>query len=162
MNKQNLLKLADYIQHNVTQEMFDMENYRPGGIEVDRSGQPIVSKCGTVGCALGWSPFVPGLEVSSKEVVKLKTGRDYILFRKYSERIFDLDEDGDKDSNEWNFLFDSDWVGLDNTPRGFVRRVHALIDGLDVSDSFFDCGDMNFDECEALKEIYDREYAHIN
>ena len=158
MNEQNLLKLADFIWHNVTQEVFDMWYYRPGGIKLDANGKPIGSECGTVGCALGWAPFVPGLEILLEKEVLLGSTTDHVLFSKYSYRVFGLDGG----SNEWNFLFASDWRELDNTPIGFVRRVYALIDGLDTSDSFFDGAAMNCNKCEALKEKYDREYAHIN
>jgi len=60
-----------------------MEEFRSN---YDRSEIEFFSKndCGTVGCALGWSPFVPGLETIGSDFCYW--GGD-LLFANYSERF---------------------------------------------------------------------------
>lgn len=124
MNKENLAKLADYIEKDVTQEMFDMEHYR------SNSGSPCEyideDNCGTVGCALGWAPFVKGLGVVDSDFRFSWTDDGYVAalsFGNYVDRVFDLHP------VDFDFLFGGFWSIYDNTPQGFVKRALHLING---------------------------------
>jgi len=110
MNEDNLVKLAKYILANISNEKFDMRWYRSSDIEPNIS---FYSKenCGTVGCALGWAPFVPGLEA---------IGSDYSL------RVF-----GTFSGGIWDFVFSGGWSEFDNTIEGVVSRIVYLIEGGD-------------------------------
>jgi len=79
--------------------------------------------CGTVGCALGLAPFVPGLETIEYDFCCLGS----LGFNDYSERVFGIGCIDDC----WIFLFNSDWYKIDNSREGFVKRVLYLIEGGD-------------------------------
>ena len=122
MNKENLLKLADYLDGEVTQEQFNMAWYRTAndGRITDFYN---THDCGSVGCALGWSPFVKGLEPHDCDYVDLGDDYgEYLNFRDYSARVFDLS------SSEWTWCFDSYWVKIDNTPSGAAKRIRYLVE----------------------------------
>lgn len=114
MNKQNIMLLAKHIYNNVTQEQFNMQHFR-----VNSSGNTCdfisITDCGTVGCALGHAPFITGLETSLEEYYSNGT----LAFLKYCERVFDIEIY----STEWDWLFDDKWTYIDNTPKGFAKRV---------------------------------------
>jgi len=121
MNRENLVKLAKYILSGVTDNQFNMGKYRRDiyGFSKDFVS---INDCGTVGCALGWSPFVPGLEAVETEFNPRNCA---LIFYKYSSRVFEIN-DGELC---WYFLFDSGWSTIDNTRKGFVKRVLYLIEG---------------------------------
>jgi len=124
MNNKNLVKLSKYILSEVSDEQFDMEFFRSSGEECDVK---FYSKedCGTVGCALGWSPFVKGLEVVEDDFIEIFAGFNRLVFYEYSERVFGIDCSEDC----WKFIFHSLWYEIDNTREGFVKRVLYLIEG---------------------------------
>jgi hypothetical protein len=89
----NLNKLADFIEKNVSQKQLDMSYCR-----LDEEGNRVhfISQddCGTSGCALGWAPFVLGLEpvdsdfVESEEWFQVPESRRFLIFHVYGRRIF--------------------------------------------------------------------------
>jgi len=120
MNEKNLVKLAKFILSDVSDEQFNMKYFRS---DVGDSLKKFKSKedCGTVGCALGWAPFVEGLEVIESDFDE----RNHIIFELYSKRVF-----GYYCGDVLNFMFSGYWYEIDNTREGFVRRVvYFLEDG---------------------------------
>ena len=108
MNKKNLLKLADGIE-GIDPELFNMKTYRSG--DFDCNGDFRKAHCGTVGCALGWGPYIEGLEID----------RD-ISWDDYCERVLGLDGISD----EWFWCFGAGWEKVDNTPWGASLRIRYL------------------------------------
>jgi len=99
MNTGNLIKLSKFILKNIKDEQFSMKWFRSNHTD---NGVEFYTKeyCGTVGCALGWAPFVPGLEA---------IGSDW--------------------GDVWAFLFDGSWLKEDNTRGGFIKRVIYFLEG---------------------------------
>ena len=120
INIKNLKLLRDYIRDKVTDEQFDMKVYRANrvGLYMDYYSK---YDCGTVGCALGWAPFVKGLEPIEKDF--REGGGKELDYDKYSLRLF-------PPLFDWSFLFSSRWVYHDNTREGFVKRVNHLLNCL--------------------------------
>jgi len=105
----------------VTQETFDMRYFR--------SGNPrhlndffSIHKCGTVGCLMGWAPFIEGLETQKKDFSEI-TGNLY--FDEYHLRVFGIK--GDLDDLVFGFLFGGDWAHFDNTPEGALARLDVFL-----------------------------------
>ena len=123
MNKENLLKLADYLEKRVTQEQFDMSCYRAELADLCHATDFYSTHdCGSVGCALGWSPFVKGLEpIDDDYIFDRHTSLKELAFRRYSLRVFELT------AVEWKWCFSADWVDIDNTPSGAARRIRCLV-----------------------------------
>lgn len=117
MNKDNLKKLADWLEENVTENRFDMAHFRSNG---SGSYAEFISllDCGTAGCALGWAPFVPGL--GSKKRNK--------NFWNYGAEIFDLDSE----SYEWDYIFSSFWRHFDNSIEGAINRIREVVNGKEI------------------------------
>jgi len=118
MNKKNLIKLAKYILSEISGEDFDMRNFRSSSTKFPLE---FYSKedCGTVGCALGWSPFVPGLEAIEDDFYSWGA----LCFKLYSKRVF-----GGDDVGSLYFIFSGDWHEIDNSREGFVKRVIYFLD----------------------------------
>ena len=113
----NLRLLQAHIKDKVTDKQFNMISYR---------NSTFYSKdnCGTVGCAMGWAPFVKGLETLESDF----HADGSLNYGIYHNRIFKADTD-----DLWSFLFCPDWSKHDNTREGFVKRVDYLIErGLEV------------------------------
>lgn len=112
MNKENLLKLADFLD-TVKPEAFDIELYSNG----DREAIDPAAICGTVACALGWGPMVIP-----------PTKDDFLLFEfhwpAYCRRAFGIGSYTDA----WHWCFDSAWGPLDNTPTGAAKRIRYLVE----------------------------------
>jgi len=113
----------------ITQATFDMYAFRghSGGVEA-----PFKSKddCGTIGCALGWAPFI--IEPKAEHYTRswwLKT--ETLDFDDYYTDTFTTSSDfeGAAFDNIFEFLFSSEWVVADNTPEGFLGRLDAVISG---------------------------------
>lgn len=151
MKKKNLLKLANYLENNVTQEMFDMKLYR-----MDSKGNSVIytskAECGTVGCALGYGPFVIGLETKEEDFIR-GSNYHYLAFYYYCKRVFNLDSD--INSERWEFLFGSDWVNHDNTPLGAAARIRYLVEGNSLKgfDSEFLERDSINSDVEVIEEL---------
>jgi len=102
----------------VTQETFDMEYYRKNkdGVEVEFSS---IHDCGTVGCLMGWAPFVEGLEFN-----ETRTWTDYV------SQKFGFNHDTDHEYvYVFEFLFASGWKYFDNTPEGALARLDVFLAG---------------------------------
>jgi len=119
MNKENLVKLAKSILEKVTDDQFNMESFRSigGGDPCDFKSK---NDCGTIGCALGWAPFVKGLEVVEGDFDCFGE----LCFYVYSKRVFGVIK-----TPQWGFLFNGCWCDADNTREGFVKRVIYLLEG---------------------------------
>lgn len=109
MNKENLLRLADYLEGPL-KAAFDMSLYSefsPYSI----GGQGVEDySCGSVGCAVGHSPFI-GLPKSTKE-----------SWRAYAGRVFGLPDD-----KHFNFLFSGLWGACHNDPKETARRIRYFV-----------------------------------
>lgn len=110
MISENLLKLAGKLD-TIPEENFDMDWYRNVGFKS-------INDCGTVGCALGWAPFVDGLEPIESEY-----GLRDLDWRTYSERITGFSTESD----EWYWCFSDEWQYVDNTPKGAAKRIRYLV-----------------------------------
>jgi len=78
-------------------------------------------KCGTVCCLAGNGP------ASGIKPFKTEDWWDYI------KRVFGADGDGDSDdptpsTRMWDWLFDGDWAGVDNTVAGGRARIRMALD----------------------------------
>lgn len=120
MNKENLLKLAKYLT-TIDQSRFNMLFYR-ANCKGHNTAFLDKNSCGTAGCALGWAPFVEGLEVIPEDYRFSSSG---INFSIYGERIFDI-EDGL--GIEWDYLFSGGWQDVDPTPIGAAERIIDLVE----------------------------------
>lgn len=128
VNVTNLLKAADWIEENVKDEQFDIICYRADEDNKWREKQFYnLEACGTIGCFLGWCPFVPGLEPIEHDYTPHFGEMTLNFDGEYSKRIFGLDsEDG---ANEiFCYLF---WphelaAGGDNSRKGVIKRVRDL------------------------------------
>lgn len=105
MNRENLQRLADYLQSGKLLAKFDMCFFCLSGNNNNED------TCGTVGCAIGHSPYA-GI---SKFI--------YESWSSYSERVFGLC----CLSSKWNWCFDSDWAEVDQTPLGAAKRILYLL-----------------------------------
>lgn len=89
----NLQKVHDFVRDHVKNEQFDMENFRTTneGYVTPFKGH---RDCGTIGCFLGWCPFV--LPITKEEI----TG-DFISFFRLSRIKFGIE----LGMSEWDDLF---------------------------------------------------------
>ena len=119
-NKANLLKLADGIE-GIPSEFFHMRNWRSVrnelSSEVRMTSFRSIKDCGTIGCAVGWGPFVEGLELNAYE-----QATTYIQYGVYVERLFGFLEGSD----EFDWCFAASWDSVDNTARGAALRIREL------------------------------------
>ena len=145
MNKENLLLLADHLLKNVSQDQFDMENFRSD----DGLGVCFRSKnrCGTAGCALGHAPFVSMLAPIPDDF----TDAGVLAFNKYAERIFDISQYSD----EFSWIFSGIWAvyHVDNTPKGAALRIIEMVEnGVPVNWEEQMCGDEPYIFADKIKE----------
>ena len=119
INMKNLKKAREGLM-GLDPEAFDMELYRSNK---DRTAVNFKSKnnCGTVGCALGWCPFIPGLETKKEDY----SYSDFLGFDDYCKRVFNFD----MSSSVGMYLFDGEWAARDNTIEGLIKRMTRVIDG---------------------------------
>jgi len=130
INVTNLKKLRNYLEKHVTQDKFDMESFRRKNLDENTVCDfTTKNKCGTIGCALGWAPFVKGLE---PEPVEFYPGGFFGIptldFYQYSQRLFNT-ADG---SDTWSFLFCGEWKDYDNSVEGVVGRMDIIIKNPDL------------------------------
>lgn len=114
MNKENLLKIANYIE-TIPQEMFDMETYRYGDMRT--------VECDSVGCVIGHSTVLFPEIVGNHRVKNDVLWKDQILFRDFSEEVTGLED------IEWGWCFSNAWSYIDNTPTGAAKRIRMLVNG---------------------------------
>lgn len=106
MNKENLLKAADFVE-KIPQWSFSMECYR--------KGDNTKTECDSVGCALGH------LTGAFPEMVTFRSGGD-INFEKFADDVFELEDPS------WMWCFASEWSMADNTQQGCADRIRFLVE----------------------------------
>lgn len=85
----NLNKIADFLETAVKDEQFNISVWRGNGLGESTSFRSLHA-CGTVGCAIGWAPFIEGLEpLASEYVESVFLGETYLNFEEYRERILE-------------------------------------------------------------------------
>ena len=126
-----LLLLADYLEYQVPQSQFDMTYYRS---ERNRFGNLVAIQLGyhinnctskSMGSAMGWSPFVEGLEVEViDEFLSFDGGSDsYFDWNRYAIAAFHMSDN----THEYRWCFDPAWVDKDNTPVGASNRIREFV-----------------------------------
>ena len=106
MNKESLVKLANYLLEGAQRAAFDMSYFHtPDGKD------EYVTDCGTAGCAVGHGPYA-GIPKHANEG-----------WWDYSYRAFGVTE-----GRAWDWCFSGHWHHYDNTPRGAARRILCLVE----------------------------------
>lgn len=105
MNKENLLRMAEYIE-NIPQYLFDMDEFIAK------------NNCGTVGCVIGHCVWLD----NPANMPHFRSGN--IDFFAWSEAFTGLNSSSD----EWSWLFSPQWAKVDNTPTGAARRIRAFVE----------------------------------
>ncbi len=104
MNKENLKKLADYL-----------DTLPPDYIGFDMT----FFQCGTVGCAVGHGPAAG---------IPRKYDEPWVF---YSQRVF-IEGSKPNDNLHWGWCFSGSWSRVDNSIKGAVMRIRYLIEHGDV------------------------------
>jgi hypothetical protein len=136
MNKDNLLKLAAFLKV-LPQEEFHMHHFRQTIASVCNGTNKYtdffsIDNCGSVGCAMGWAPFVQGLETevadfsdcASVTLSDISSVEKTLDFNSYCKRIFGFESD----HVVWDWCFASDWEDVDNTPVGAALRIEFAVE----------------------------------
>ena len=111
MNRKNLNRMADYIE-TIPQDRFDMDNFR--------TGEKVKHECDSVGCVIGHCTVLD----------KNPLPMNYIGDINFSEWSFEF-TGLYPNSDEWDYLFASEWGAVDNTPKGATKRIrYFLLRGL--------------------------------
>lgn len=111
MNKENLLKMADYIE-TVPQEKFDMEHFR--------FGDENAHECNSIGCIIGHCTIL------DTNPLPMYSDGD-INFGEWSQSFTGISPF----TSDWTYLFGYKWIGIDNTPTGAAKRIrHYVENGL--------------------------------
>ena len=137
MNKVNLRLLAGWLIAN-HQNLVESNSFDMGWFRGDHKGIcAFVDKnnCGTVGCALGWSPVsgIKPLKTNIRDFTKgsINHGIETLTldFDKYCERVFGIKLGNPDRQNDayWGWCFDEQWVEFDNTPKGAAIRIMYLL-----------------------------------
>ncbi len=116
----NLRKLRNELARVATQKTFDMSAWRRdqfGDICSFRSKED----CGTSGCAMGHSPFIPGLGPRRSDCCGVGGGLSWSC---YSDRVF-----GCSKGPAWDFVFSAKWKDADNTLEGAIARMDVVLTG---------------------------------
>ena len=109
MNRENLEKLAAYLEGGNLKARFDMITYA-------ENGECYKDTCGSVGCAIGHGPYA--------EIPKNPSE----TWEEYCYRVFGISWL----SKEWKFCFSASWQTVDNTPRGAAKRIRWLLSGKSI------------------------------
>lgn len=113
MNKENLLKMADYIE-TIPQEQFDMKEFRT--LDEDR----VLPECNSVGCIIGHCTAL-----DADNLPRYDGGK--IDFNEWGQKFTEIS----RVSDDWYYLFSSWWKYTDNTPTGAAKRIrHYVENGL--------------------------------
>ena len=136
MNKENLLKLANYLEQLPEDyDHFYMYNFASGGITPQHIHTEI-NQCGTVACAVGHAPIALNLKEKHIKGMEWQDITDnYLINRQTNE-------------DEWDWCFSEGWPSIDNTAKGAAKRIKTLLEkGLPPYDKEED--DMDYLICEA-------------
>lgn len=113
--KHNLLDLALFLGTKITDEQFNMETYRQNGF-----GRHVLfnskTDCGTVGCALGWGPFVVTPQ-ESHFITSIFTQKLQLSFVEYQKEFIN-------GYRHWDYCFHSD---LPSDRIYIARRLVSLV-----------------------------------
>ncbi len=120
MYKENLLKMADYIE-TIPQEQFNMGTFRFN----DKCVNP---ECNSVGCIIGHCTILDAENV----INNFMKPSNIINFQAWSEEFT-----GIKGNNTWEYLFSSEWLTSDNTPTGAAKRIRYVVEH-GLPDTFFE------------------------
>lgn len=110
MNRENLKILADYLLSGKLLVEFHMGMFSEYALGDTQKAMPT---CGSIGCAVGHSPYAGLPEKAFRE-----------SWIDYSYRVFDMSAF----EAEWAWCFDSPWADVDNTPEGAGKRILYLLD----------------------------------
>ncbi len=111
--RKNLEILADYIA-TVPQEQFDMKEWRSSYNDLGEIIQG--ASCGTLGCIIGCAAL--------SNIPELHHNNQYLLFTTY---MYDKFGTGFY-SHIGQYLFNSDWHKIDNTPIGASKRIKYFLE----------------------------------
>lgn len=122
---ERLSKLADFLETEIGNKQFNMEKYRAeqsdnfSDNETNSCSFIDKNNCGTIGCALGWGPFVTRTQNSDF------TDNYSLDWHRFSKRAFGLD----LNNNEASYLFSGDWAKSvkGKTRMAAVKRIRAVV-----------------------------------
>lgn len=124
MNKENLLKAADYVE-KIEPKWFNMAHYRLG---LSDKGSKF---CGTTGCIIG---HCTALDTDENIDKYRHEATKFIEFDRWSRVFFDVNE------MEWIYLFSSLWANHGDTPKNAAKRIrHFVENGLPIDMNLFLC-----------------------
>ena len=109
MNKENLLKMAEYIE-TIPQEKFDMSKYRTDDYNT--------IECNSVGCVIGHCVI---LDPNPELIPRFLNGG--IVFERWSSSFIGFSPF----AYSWKWCFDAAWTKIDNTPQGAAKRIRYLV-----------------------------------
>lgn len=125
-SRTNFKKLADFLYNNVEPRHFTMATFRDGQHNINDYREK-GWKCGTVGCALGWAPFVAGL-APTKELLD-SHAECGLTWTDYAEWLFPaLGESSLSDQSAFSYCFGGEWANVDNSPRGAAQRIYYMLE----------------------------------
>lgn len=107
MNKENLSRMADYIE-TIPQERFHMLDYRDLGDDLGSV------QCNSVGCIIGHCTV---LDPYPQGIPRFSSGS--INFTAWSQNFTGIEHA----FRAWQFMFAPQWVDSDNTPIGAAKRI---------------------------------------
>lgn len=124
MNKENLIKLAGFLENPQNTSGFDLHFYalrHDGGrpilpLEVSMGSHPEVA------CALGHATRVPGLEPQEDETWK------HYSWRVFGREFFDSWLFFEREIPLWDWCFSDTWAVIDNSPEGTAARIRHLVE----------------------------------
>jgi hypothetical protein len=156
MNRENLLKGAQFLFEHVKDEQFNMKQFRmqkqPTDKEIAKqSNYKSTADCGTVGCFLGWMPFAEGLGTISQDFNIFLT----LDWESYCNRIFGIESE--QEDGIWEFLLGGEWADIDNSRLGAVQRAIRV---LSANDYFsFSCDFSDFPDYSYIKPSFIMEMS---
>lgn len=130
VNRDNLLKLADYLDSlPADYEHFHMEEFMLLGAEgteetsVDFADLPLsedtLTKCGSAACMIGHGP-------SAGIGIEFLRENQNIGWQVYGRKVFGTSHGTNEDVFTW--LFGHQWAGIDNTHRGGAARIRYFLE----------------------------------
>lgn len=134
INKENLLKLADFLEKEVEgKREFDMFELNENGNIYSDYPKEI---CGTVACALGYAPLA--FELKDEDY------RDdgQFCYKHFCKRVFNIKWADDE--RLWAWCFSPAWADFDNSAKGAALRIRYLVNNKIVPSFRFDY-DENYD-----------------
>ena len=116
MNKENLLKLANYLEQLPEDyDHFDMGRFAPEDITPERIHTEI-NQCGAVACSVGHAPIA--LKLSEKDIKDMNwlyISTNYLICKRTNK-------------DEWAWCFSTEWYSIDNTAKGAAKRIKTLLE----------------------------------